>query len=403
MGLEDEYNLCRPHVNQLNFDWISGRDWAHGYQAPESEGGWTIPRDRRTGLPVFETGIRYLGGLLGAYDLSGDKLMLERAIDVAEILGRAFNTQSGLPQGSRIDPGQESSLYVLSSVSIAEVGSMTLELTRLSQATGDRKWFDLAHRAIEFLDQKAAPRSKYAPLLPMNFAPDSNAKISGTYSFGAMTDSYYEYLVKQVKLLGGGEMAKVYQKLYEDSMDAARELLFVNIDIIPDRDLFTIGKWEGGQLKHETEHLACFAGGMLGYGGKMLDRPKDMKDGSRFTTTCYWLSAGTPTGIQPETVQYYHQEDKTAYINKTTYGYNWHPPIPQPWSEKKMDKSTMYKDFEGEIRWFDDKTPVRNDSGRAPNRPITYYRYIQGIPAGTSRVTGYYINRPETIESVFYM
>ncbi len=54
-------------------------------------------RDVRAKVGTFETGIRYLGGLIGAYDLSGDMLMLERGKDMAEVLLRAFDTPSGLP------------------------------------------------------------------------------------------------------------------------------------------------------------------------------------------------------------------------------------------------------------------------------------------------------------------
>ncbi len=39
----------------------------------------------------------------------------------------------------------------------------------------------------------------------------------------------------------------------------------------------------------ETEHLTCFAGAMLGLGAKLLDRPKDLNFGEKFTQTCYWL------------------------------------------------------------------------------------------------------------------
>jgi mannosyl-oligosaccharide alpha-1,2-mannosidase len=403
MGFEEEYNLCRPHVNQVNFNWVAGKDWSQGYKAPESEGGWSIIRSPQAGVAVFESGIRYLGGLLGAYDLSGDRLMLERATDIAGVLGRAFNTRSGLPQGSRIDPGVESGMYNLQGVSVAEVGSMTLEMIRLSQATGDRQWFDLAQRAIDFLDKKAAPRSKFKPLLPMSFSPDGTTEIGGSFSFGAMTDSYYEYLIKAYKLLGGGEQSTVYKRLYAESIDAARKLLFRDIDVVPNRDLFTIGKYENNNLKIETEHLSCFAGGMLALGAKLLDRPKDMKDAAKFTTTCYWIGAAGPLGIQPEVVQFYDHDDKDAYINRTIYGGRLHPPIKLPFTDDQFDHHTMYKTSAGDILWSDDHTPVRNDSGRVAGGPVTYFRAINGNPPGTSRVTPYYINRPETIESVFYM
>lgn len=40
---------------------------------------------------------RVLGGLLSAYDLSGDKIFLEKARDIADRLLPAWNTPSGIP------------------------------------------------------------------------------------------------------------------------------------------------------------------------------------------------------------------------------------------------------------------------------------------------------------------
>lgn len=51
-------------------------------------------------IPVFETTIRYLGGLLGAYDVSGAKypILLQKADELGQMLFRSFNTQNGIPQ-----------------------------------------------------------------------------------------------------------------------------------------------------------------------------------------------------------------------------------------------------------------------------------------------------------------
>lgn len=40
---------------------------------------------------------RVVGGLLSAYDLSGDKIFLEKAKDIADRLLPAWNTPSGIP------------------------------------------------------------------------------------------------------------------------------------------------------------------------------------------------------------------------------------------------------------------------------------------------------------------
>jgi mannosyl-oligosaccharide alpha-1,2-mannosidase len=48
-------------------------------------------------INVFETAIRYLGGFLSAYDLSGNSLLLDKAVQVGEMLYVAFDTPNRMP------------------------------------------------------------------------------------------------------------------------------------------------------------------------------------------------------------------------------------------------------------------------------------------------------------------
>jgi mannosyl-oligosaccharide alpha-1,2-mannosidase len=50
-------------------------------------------------INVFETTIRYLGGLLSAYELSKGEypLLFEKAIDLGEMLYAAFDTPNRMP------------------------------------------------------------------------------------------------------------------------------------------------------------------------------------------------------------------------------------------------------------------------------------------------------------------
>ncbi|RSH93732.1 hypothetical protein EHS25_006380 [Saitozyma podzolica] len=435
MGFNDEYNLCRPHINQLNFHWVNGRDWAEGYVSPnhgtkadqtdddnddddsDASGGsekerlpLAISRDRTTGLAVFETGIRYLGGMLGAYDLSGDELLVDRAVELAEILSKAFNTDSGLPVG-RIDPGSDS-LLRLGQVSIAEVGSMTLELVRLSQVTGDRKWFDFAQRAMDYIEQRVIPRGTYEPLIPLWFMPDQalETPMNGVLAFGGLADSYYEYLIKAYKLLGGSSAAEQYSRIYERSIDRARKTIYLDIDVVPGRDLLAIGKLENGRLIPEIEHLTCFAGAMLGLGARLLDRKTDLRDAERFTQSCYWLSAATPTGLQPEVVEFFDMENPainggSMYENITLEeGFPHHPFHGRIDVDEEIEAKRVNRDRNDVLRWAGDGTPVEpDDGGRTEEGPVEYYSRLRGSPPGARKVVGRGINRPETIESIFYM
>jgi len=48
-------------------------------------------------LSVFETNIRFVGGLLTLYAFTGDNLYKERAVHIADKLLPAFNTPTGIP------------------------------------------------------------------------------------------------------------------------------------------------------------------------------------------------------------------------------------------------------------------------------------------------------------------
>lgn len=49
-------------------------------------------------VSVFETTIRELGGLLAAYDLSGESVLLEKAVDLGSRLIHAFDGGIGIPR-----------------------------------------------------------------------------------------------------------------------------------------------------------------------------------------------------------------------------------------------------------------------------------------------------------------
>ena len=53
----------------------------------------------RNDIPLFETVIRYLGGLVAAYDISGGtyKILLDKAVELADILMGAFDTPNRMP------------------------------------------------------------------------------------------------------------------------------------------------------------------------------------------------------------------------------------------------------------------------------------------------------------------
>lgn len=91
-------------------------------------------------------------------------------------------------EGVPLDAGKEKS--------IADVGSYSLEFTRLSQLSGDPKYFDAIQ---EITDQLVRHQndSKLAGLWPITFDPQKlDFTVDATYSMGGSSDSFYEYLLK---------------------------------------------------------------------------------------------------------------------------------------------------------------------------------------------------------------
>ncbi|URD90741.1 Glycosyl hydrolase family 47 [Musa troglodytarum] len=90
----------------------------------------------------FQKAREVVGGLLSAYDLSGDKIFLEKAKDIADRLLPAWDTPTGIPynrinlaHGNPHNHGWTGGESIL-----ADSGTEQLEFIALSQRTGDPKY-----------------------------------------------------------------------------------------------------------------------------------------------------------------------------------------------------------------------------------------------------------------------
>jgi mannosyl-oligosaccharide alpha-1,2-mannosidase len=86
-------------------------------------------------VSFFETTIRVLGGLLSAYEFSGDKALLDKARDIGDRLLNAFKTPSGMPW-AQIDLGSGSgsaATWTGGQLILAEIGTVQMEFTTLSR------------------------------------------------------------------------------------------------------------------------------------------------------------------------------------------------------------------------------------------------------------------------------
>jgi mannosyl-oligosaccharide alpha-1,2-mannosidase len=339
-----------------------------------------------TQLPinVFETTIRYLGGLIGAYDVSRGKypILLDKARELGDMLYEAFDTQNHMPvtKWSRIGPGIEAPN---AQTLIAELGTLSLEFTRLTQLTGDPRYYDAVQRVTDCLESQQN-QTRFPGLFPhIVNARDCYFFDGVSFSLGGSADSVYEYFSKEYQLLAGG--AEQYRKLYEIAKDPIKNSILFRPMTPTDEDILlagTVKAYRPGNMKliPQTQHLACFAGGMFALGAKIFNTPEDIETAEKLVRGCIWAYGQTATGIMPEMFHAVPCSDE-------------HPECPwdeQAWGEAMFELNT--KDESPEDKLLPHDVRVRQKSQRL--------RFPKGISAIANRE---YALRPEALESIFVL
>ncbi|KAJ3693456.1 hypothetical protein LUZ60_008936 [Juncus effusus] len=285
MGFEDEFKKAR--------DWVANSlDFNKDYEAS-----------------VFETTIRVVGGLLSAYDLSNDEMFLEKAKDIANRLLPAWDTPSGIPynsinlmHGRPHNPGWTNGDSIL-----ADSGTEQLEFIALSQRTGDPKYQEKAENTIKQFE-KILPNDG---LLPIFINPHSGSASYSTITFGAMGDSFYEYLLKVWIQGNKTESVKHYRKMWEKSMEG---LLTLVKKTTPSSFTYICEK-NGDSLHDKMDELACFAPGMLALGSTDYgpEKSKQMLTlAKELAKTCYNFYESTPTKLAGENYFFHSGQDMSV-------------------------------------------------------------------------------------------
>lgn len=291
-------------VDSLDTLWIMGlREEFHEaveFAAKIDFGQATLNR-----VNIFETNIRYLGGLLAAYDLSQSKVLLDKAVELGDMIYAGFNTPSQMPvdfidfDAAKKGEGLEVEEWVVS----ASPGTLSLEMTRLSQITGDAKYYDAITRVMrKFHEQQS--KSKIPGLWPI-WVSMRNLDLSGRneFSLGSSTDSLYEYLPKMHALIGGKE--PMYKDMTKKFMTAATAHMFFRPMLPGEEDILIAGNVDVSPdgktpIDPESEHLACFLGGAMALGGRLTGQPGDVETGAKLAKGCAYAYHAFPSGLMPE-------------------------------------------------------------------------------------------------------
>mmetsp|Transcript_13798 Transcript_13798/g.35113 ORF Transcript_13798/g.35113 Transcript_13798/m.35113 type:complete len:427 (-) Transcript_13798:90-1370(-) len=265
-------------------------------------------------VSVFETIIRSLGGLITAYELSEDRVFLNKAVELGDVLLTAFQSPTGVPctalslsSGRCTFPSWTSQSAILS-----EYGTVQLELKSLTQHTGNPKYAAAAMRVMKLLHEQPMVHG----MAPTYLSPKTGRFTNAVITFGALGDSYYEYLVKQWVYTGKQEVW--LREMYDKSVDGMTSYMLFKSK---PNDLGYIAEHNGRAYQHKMDHLVCFVGAMLALGaqdGRPTDE-RDMAVAEALTETCYQMYVRQPTGLSPEFVQFFPNANDFQVPNSAKY------------------------------------------------------------------------------------
>jgi len=293
-GYETFCSLGATLIDSLDTLWLMG--FKHEFALAREWVAAKLDFTRDCGLSVFESTIRVMGGLLAAFDMTGDRMFVDKAEDLALALGPAYETPLNFPRSEMhlstrtartpawIGGGQAALL--------AEVGTVQMELLSLAAATGNVSYARTAETIVRNLNARHPGEG----LLPI-YVSLADAAAAGPVTVGAMADSYYEYLLK-TWLLKRKTRADGFRDMWVKSMDDIVATLVRESDV---GGHMYVGELAGGAFVQRMEHLTCFLGGNLALGvaegavsGEKAARYLEVAKG--ITETCYMMYKLMPTG-----------------------------------------------------------------------------------------------------------
>lgn len=315
MGLKDEFKEAR--------DWVLS----------------SLDMNSRTDISVFEVNIRFVGGLLSAYFLSGDPVFKNQAKSIADKLLPAFDTPTGIPYAlvNPISGKTRNWGWASAGCSIlSEFGSLHMEFSMLTLITGDDTYLKKVMRIREVLQQIDKPNGLYFNYLN----PKTGAWGTRHASVGALGDSFYEYLLKTWIL--SGKKDEDARKMY----DAAVEAIETNMVRKSAGGLTYLGEYKNSRVEPKMGHLTCFAGGMFALGAKgSKDEQHYIDLGAEITHTCHESYDRATLKLGPEGFGFQGGNEATAIRANEKY-YILRPEVIESYFVMwRMTKNPKYREW----------------------------------------------------------
>jgi mannosyl-oligosaccharide alpha-1,2-mannosidase len=157
---------------------------------------------------VFETVIRVLGGLLAGHLATNNAALLAKSKELADRLLPAFTkSPTGMPyRYVNLHSGEVSEPANF----IAEIGTNVVELGTLSKLTGDRRYLDVAKKALKAVFDRRSTLDLIATTINVETGTWLNRVSVGPQP---PVDSFYEYLLDGYNLFGDAELLSWFKTM----------------------------------------------------------------------------------------------------------------------------------------------------------------------------------------------
>ncbi|KAI0277917.1 seven-hairpin glycosidase [Russula aff. rugulosa BPL654] len=249
-------------------------------------------------VSIFESTIRYVGGFISAYELSGQLeqnfFLIEKAKQLADRMSLAWVNGNTVPFGY-VD--FSSNKIVNQTSNIAEAGTLTLEWSRLSEYTGNDTYRELAVNSVLKIVNNAMP----LPGLPgQDVDPNDGLPVSAYVTWGGGSDSYFEYLIKYARLSNTDD--NTFADSWLTAVDSSIKTLMKTSTI--GNHVYLADYDDQKHIRHVGSHLACYLAGNWLLGGKLANNDTIVKFALQLNDGCWNTYAGDATGIGPEAFAY---------------------------------------------------------------------------------------------------
>ncbi|ESN94889.1 hypothetical protein HELRODRAFT_87481 [Helobdella robusta] len=328
MGATIVDGLDTLYLMGLTEEFARGRQWVKE----------SFRFEANSDISVFEVNIRFVGGLLACYALSKDAVFKDKAVEIADKLLPAFETETGIPYailnlqtGSRKNWSWASGGCSI----LSEFGTLHLEFAYLSNITGNPVYLQKVTRIREYISKMERQDGVY----PNYLHPSTGRWGQRHTSLGALGDSFYEYLLKSWLQNKTDALAK---SMYDEAMKTVMDRLLQTSR----NGLVYFAEMKNGRLEHKMDHLACFTGGMIGLGAEHSDdKEKHMKVAKDIGKTCYESYDRTATKLGPEAFRFEDSSEATTTRSQEKY-YILRPEVIETYFYLwRLTKNNMYREW----------------------------------------------------------